>query len=88
MLENLKNNLSDDALEAVEGGALPFGWQFVIKNGISTFKNTPDSEIAAQGYTKDADGMIKYLLNSGLVEEYNLNDADIETVKAYIYKNY
>ena len=60
----------------------------MISGGIKQFKDTPESEITALGYTKDVNGMINYLLNSGLVQQFNLNDKEIETVRQFIINNY
>ena len=52
------------------------------------FKETPEAEIQAMGYTKDADGLIKYLLGSGYAEQFNLTENDIATVRQYIINHY
>ena len=83
-----KYALSDEDMSKVDGGQLPMGWQFVINKGIKDFKATPEAEIIAMGFTKDANGMINYILAQGYAEQLGLNDADIETVKNYILKNY
>lgn len=88
MKEYKENRISDEDLTKVDGGKLPLGWQAVISGGIKQFKDTPESEITALGYTKDVNGMINYLLDSGLVQQFNLNDKDIETVRQFIIKNY
>lgn len=88
MKDYKENRISDEDLIKVDGGKLPLGWQAVISGGIKQFKDTPESEITALGYTKDVNGMINYLLDSGLVQQFNLNDKDIETVRQFIIKNY
>ena len=88
MKDYKENRISDEDLTKVDGGKLPLGWQAVISGGIKQFKDTPESEITALGYTKDVNGMINYLLDSGLVQQFNLNDKDIETVRQFIIQNY
>ena len=88
-MKDLKNRLvSDEDLTKVDGGKLPLGWQAVISGGIKSFKETPEAEIQAMGYTKDADGLIKYLLGSGYAEQFNLTENDIATVRQYIINHY
>ncbi len=88
MKDYKENRISDEDLTKVDGGKLPLGWQAVISGGIKQFKDTPESEITALGFTKDVNGMINYLLNSGLVQQFDLNDKEIETVRQFIIKNY
>ena len=88
MKDHKENRIGDEDLTKVDGGILPLGWQAVISGGIKQFKDTPESEITALGYTKDVNGMINYLLNSGLVQQFNLNDKEIETVRQFIINNY
>jgi hypothetical protein len=83
-----KYEVNEESLDKVSGGKLPVIWKSVITAGIKEFKSKSEAEIVSMGYTKDAQGLINYLLDQNFAAQLNLTEEDIETVKNFILNNY